>query len=70
MANLRPGKGLNHPDVHADSKFVPEERVRQGHVMGESDLLYGMVSGFREGLEVTGSRHKLTALGKKVRGGR
>lgn len=54
-------------DVQLDSHFSHEERIRNGVVMGEADLEYGMVSGFRRGILQTGLRTKKSDVGKKVR---
>lgn len=71
MANVKPGKGGTKPDsIRPDSAWKYDERERERcYVQGESDLLYGQVSGFREGITTTGARHKQTALGKKARNG-
>jgi hypothetical protein len=66
--NSRPDSvGFPKPDVQLDSSSVYVERKREGYVMGEADKEYGMVSGFRFGLESTGMRHKMSPLGKRVR---
>ena len=67
--NSRPDSeiGFPKPDVQLDSGNVYPERRREGYVMGEADLEYGQVSGFRFGLESTGMRHKMSPLGKRVR---
>ena len=50
-----------------DASFYEGEREREDcYVQGESDLCYGQVSGFRYGLETTGARHKVSALGRKI----
>jgi hypothetical protein len=62
------GRGSLKPNVQLDSQFKHPEPTREGYVQGEADLEYGMVSGFRRGILQTGHRHKLTPLGRKVRG--
>lgn len=69
MAKSKPEGGTKPDSVRPDSAWKYDERTRSGYVQGESDLLYGMVSGFREGIETTGARHKQSALGKKARNG-
>lgn len=61
--------GTPSPNGQLDSHYAYPERTRSGYVMGEADLNYGGVSGFRFGLESTGMRHKQSSLGKKVRRG-
>lgn len=63
------GKVEQTQGTGTDSVAAFPERVRMGHVMGEADMEYGMVSGFRSTIEHTGSRHKLSPLGRKVKGG-
>lgn len=63
MANK--GKVSNRPDA----SFYEGEREREDcYVLGESDLLYGEVSGFREKPTSTGHRHKASVLGKRFLG--
>ncbi|MFZ1075388.1 MAG: hypothetical protein WAN50_03385 [Minisyncoccia bacterium] len=60
--------GGMEPNTQLDSHYVYPERERKGYVQSDADLEYGMVSGFRYGIESTGHRHKLSPLGHRVRG--
>lgn len=60
--------GTPSPTPQLDSQFAYPERKRAGYVQGSADLEYGEVDGFQYGFESTGARHKLSDLGRKVRG--
>lgn len=65
----KPDQETPRPNVQIDSHYsYPERKRANSSVMGEADLPYGGVSGFRYGLESTGNAHKKSSLGKKVRG--
>ena len=68
------GKQADHfggmePNTQLDSTYVYPERTRRGYVQGPADLEYGMVDGFRYGIEQTGHRFKRSILGERVREG-
>lgn len=64
MAKPQPGKKISN---RPDASFYEGERQREDcYVHGESDLCYGEVSGFREGITSTGHRHKASTLGRKI----
>lgn len=65
MAKLN--KSRQQVSNRPDASFYEGEREREDcYVMGESDLLYGEASGFRQGITSTGARHKTSALGRKI----
>lgn len=59
------GKISNRPDA---SWYEGEREREDCYVLGEADLLYGEVSGFREKPTSTGARHKATELGRRFLG--
>lgn len=64
MAKDQSKKVSNRPDA----SFYEGEREREDcYVLGESDLEYGMVSGFRQGVRQTGHRHKASEVGRLIR---
>lgn len=64
MAKQKASKEVSN---RPDASFYEGERERENcYVLGESDLCYGEVSGFRYGITQTGARTKVSKLGRKI----